>query len=131
MSVMSSPTGVAVPSPPTHNPRGAPTVLSAAARRTPRLARLLAAAHSGLFLRTGGLAGANWFGMPILVLETVGRRSGMRRSNPVVYLSAGDNLVVVAARSVSGSGDSSPTAPPSSTTRPSRRDASLWSSWPR
>jgi deazaflavin-dependent oxidoreductase (nitroreductase family) len=35
--------------------------------------------------------------MPILVLETVGRRSGVRRTNPVVYLPDGDNLVVVPA----------------------------------
>lgn len=33
---------------------------------------------------------------PILLLTTTGRKSGMQRTNPVLYLNDGDNLVVVA-----------------------------------
>lgn len=39
-----------------------------------------------------------WFdGAPVMVLETVGRRSGKRRRNPVLYLRDHDRLVVLAA----------------------------------
>jgi F420H(2)-dependent quinone reductase len=38
-----------------------------------------------------------WFGAPVLVLETVGRRSGRRRATPVLYLRDGDRFIVYAA----------------------------------
>src|SRR5204862_4704868 len=39
-----------------------------------------------------------WFhGAPVMLLETVGRRSGRPRSNPVLYLENGSALVVLAA----------------------------------
>ena len=38
-----------------------------------------------------------WFGAPVMVLETVGRRSGKPRATPVLYLRDGDRLVVMAA----------------------------------
>lgn len=38
-----------------------------------------------------------WFGAPVLVLETVGRRSGRARATPVLYLRDGDRFVVYAA----------------------------------
>lgn len=37
-----------------------------------------------------------WFGSPVLVLETVGRRTGKRRRTPVTYSPIGDGYVVVA-----------------------------------
>jgi F420H(2)-dependent quinone reductase len=78
-------------------PSGAPTVLGDLARRMPRLTRRLAAAHAAMFLRTQGRVLAAWFGSPILVLETVGRRSGMPRTTPLVYLPHGDGFAVVPA----------------------------------
>ncbi len=36
-------------------------------------------------------------GAPVMVLETVGRRSGHKRATPVLYLRDGDALVVLAA----------------------------------
>lgn len=35
--------------------------------------------------------------MPVVVLETVGRRSGKVRRTPVIYMERGDDLVVIAA----------------------------------
>jgi F420H(2)-dependent quinone reductase len=76
---------------------GAPTALGDLARRMPRLTRRMATAHGGLFLRTQGRLLASWFGSPILVLETVGRRSGEPRTTPLVYLRHGDGFAVVPA----------------------------------
>ena len=36
-------------------------------------------------------------GMPVLILTTVGRKTGKKRVNPVVYIRDGTNYVVVAA----------------------------------
>jgi deazaflavin-dependent oxidoreductase (nitroreductase family) len=35
--------------------------------------------------------------MPVLVLETVGRRSGKVRRTPLIYIERGDEIVVIAA----------------------------------
>lgn len=53
--------------------------------------------HAGLNRATRGRLFRRWFGAPVLVLETVGRRSGKPRSTPVVYLRDGDAFVVMAA----------------------------------
>jgi deazaflavin-dependent oxidoreductase (nitroreductase family) len=76
---------------------GAPTLLGDLARRLPGLTRRLAAAHGALVLRTRGRLFGTWFGAPILVLETRGRRSGRPRTTPLVYLPHGDGFAVVPA----------------------------------
>ena len=39
-----------------------------------------------------------WYaGAPVMVLETVGRRSGHKRATPILYLRDGDTFVVLAA----------------------------------
>jgi deazaflavin-dependent oxidoreductase (nitroreductase family) len=75
---------------------GVPVGLSDLARRHPRAARRLTATHAALLRITRGYLVARWFGMPILLLETVGRRTERRRITPLVYLPDGDDLVVVA-----------------------------------
>jgi hypothetical protein len=77
--------------------RHAPLLLAPLALRFPRLTRGLTAAHTTVFLRTQGQLTSRWFGAAVLVLETVGRRTGKPRATPVVYLPDGENLVVVAA----------------------------------
>ncbi|MCL2583943.1 MAG: nitroreductase family deazaflavin-dependent oxidoreductase [Streptosporangiales bacterium] len=52
--------------------------------------------HRRIYLLTGGRIGHGVFGAPILLLHTVGRRSGLRRSTPLVYGADGGTLVVVA-----------------------------------
>jgi F420H(2)-dependent quinone reductase len=76
---------------------GAPTPLGDFALRLPRLTRLFSAGHGALFMRAQESALGRWFGAPILVLETIGRRTGRPRSTPLVYLPHGDELAVVPA----------------------------------
>jgi deazaflavin-dependent oxidoreductase (nitroreductase family) len=76
---------------------GAPPSLGDAALRMPRLTRRLAGAHGALFRHAHGRAFGRWFGAPVLVLETVGRRTGRPRATPLVYVPDGDDLVVVPA----------------------------------
>jgi deazaflavin-dependent oxidoreductase (nitroreductase family) len=54
--------------------------------------------HARLYRWTGGRFLPRWFhGAPVMLLRTVGRRSGKARTNPVLYLRDGANLVVLAA----------------------------------
>lgn len=53
--------------------------------------------HAALFKLSGGRFGRRWSGVPVLVLITVGRKSGRRRETPVVYMRDGDDLVVLPA----------------------------------
>lgn len=77
--------------------RDARLLLAPLALRFPRVIRRFTATHAVLFLCTRGLFASRWFGAAVLVLETVGRRTGKPRAAPVVYLPDGENLVVVAA----------------------------------
>ena len=78
-------------------PAGAPTLLGDIACRVPRVTRRMTTVHGDLVLRTRGRVLASWFGAPILVLETRGRRTGTRRATPLVYLPQGDDFAVVPA----------------------------------
>lgn len=53
--------------------------------------------HAWTLVRTRGLVGAKWLGAPVLVLETVGRKSGKVRHTPLIYATDGDDLVLLAA----------------------------------
>src|SRR5690242_11067516 len=67
-------------------------------RRWPRLQRAMGRWHARLYRASGGRIMPRWFaGAPVLVLETIGRRSGRRRATPVLYLRDGDVFVVLAA----------------------------------
>jgi F420H(2)-dependent quinone reductase len=52
--------------------------------------------HSLLNRATRGRLFDSWFGAPVLVLETTGRKTGRVRRAPVLYLRDGDSFVVVA-----------------------------------
>lgn len=67
------------------------------ARRMPRVTRRITVLHAALFLLAHGRVLSRWFGNPILVLETVGRRTGKRRLTPLVYLPYGNNFAVLPA----------------------------------
>jgi len=53
--------------------------------------------HAAVYRRTGGRLLGRMGGQPVLLLETVGRRTGRARTTPLQYLRHGDALVVVAA----------------------------------
>jgi deazaflavin-dependent oxidoreductase (nitroreductase family) len=51
-----------------------------------------------LFRWSGGRVGGTFRGAPVLLLDHVGRRSGVARTNPLIYLDDAPNLVVVASK---------------------------------
>jgi deazaflavin-dependent oxidoreductase (nitroreductase family) len=54
-------------------------------------------AHAAVYRRSGGRALGRVGGQAVLLLETVGRRSGRLRETPVQYLASDQAFVVVAA----------------------------------
>jgi len=48
-----------------------------------------------LYRLSGGRVGGSINQAPVLLLTTVGRKSGQRRTAPVVYLADGENLIVI------------------------------------
>lgn len=52
-------------------------------------------ATSALYRITGGRLGGKAVGLPVLLLTAPGRRTGLPRTTPVVYLQHGDSYVVV------------------------------------
>jgi deazaflavin-dependent oxidoreductase (nitroreductase family) len=63
----------------------------------PGLVRRVGALHGSLYALSGGRWLSRWFGLPVMILETVGRRSGRCRRAPVCYLPDGNNRIVVPA----------------------------------
>lgn len=62
-------------------------------------------AHEGLYRRTGGRVGHRMIGVPTLLLDTTGARSGKTRTNALVYARDGEDYLLVASN---GGSDSAP-----------------------
>ncbi len=60
------------------------------------LFRLFLGVQIGVFRVTKGRAMSTLRGMPILLLTTVGRKTGKRRTVPLMYLRDGDSYVITA-----------------------------------
>lgn len=58
----------------------------------------LTKSHIALYNATGGRLGASLGGVPFLLLHHRGRKSGQRRTTPLVYAELGDKLVLVASK---------------------------------
>jgi deazaflavin-dependent oxidoreductase (nitroreductase family) len=54
--------------------------------------------HIDRYLATGGEEGHDWQGTQTLLLNTTGRRSGKRRTHPLIYGRHGDDYLVVASK---------------------------------
>jgi len=56
--------------------------------------------HTFLYRRTGGRIGHNvpGVGAPMLLLDHVGAKSGTERTSPLLYVTDGDDLVIVASK---------------------------------
>jgi deazaflavin-dependent oxidoreductase (nitroreductase family) len=72
---------------------------------TVKVMKVMAAVNVWLFRRTGGRLGSHWrIGagfrnpVPICLLEHTGRKTGLPRTTPLVYLRDGANVVVVASQ---------------------------------
>lgn len=61
-----------------------------------KFARLAVAAHVALYRLSGGLIAGRAQHMPVLLLTTLGRKSGKQHTTALVYMPDGDNFVVVA-----------------------------------
>jgi deazaflavin-dependent oxidoreductase (nitroreductase family) len=62
----------------------------------PMIIKTMSAMHEFWYRLTGGLLGGSMMGRPILLLTTTGRKTGARRTTPLMYLEDSDNLVVIA-----------------------------------
>lgn len=54
--------------------------------------------HEFAYRSTGGRIGGRFQRAPMLLLDTVGRKSGKRRTHPLIGFEDGDNLVVIASK---------------------------------
>ena len=71
-----------------------------------RAQRSLANLHVRAYRASGGRIGGSFRGSPVFVLLTTGRKTGITRQTPLLYLPHGDDLVIVA----SNGGTASPPA---------------------
>ena len=60
------------------------------------LMRLFLKGHVTLYRLTGGKIGGKMAGNPILLLDSIGRKSGQKRTTPLVYFQDGDDYVIIA-----------------------------------
>lgn len=58
--------------------------------------RVLSAAHVAVYRLSGGRVGASFAGLRFLLLRTTGARSGRLRTTPLLYITDGADVVVVA-----------------------------------
>jgi F420H(2)-dependent quinone reductase len=58
--------------------------------------RLISGTHELWYRLSGGLIGGRFGHLPVLLLTTSGRKTGRKRTTPLVYLRDGNNLVVIA-----------------------------------
>src|SRR5829696_10176729 len=67
---------------------------------TSRVGNLMGSAlnktHSSVYRRSGGRLWGTMFGGPVLLLNTTGRKSGQRRTNPLLYVRDGEVFVLIA-----------------------------------
>jgi deazaflavin-dependent oxidoreductase (nitroreductase family) len=60
--------------------------------------RILGGIHHHLYRLSGGRLGARIAGMPVLLLTTVGRKTGKTRTQPLTYVRTGDAYAVIASK---------------------------------
>jgi deazaflavin-dependent oxidoreductase (nitroreductase family) len=58
--------------------------------------KVIGTLHRLLYRCSGGRMGTTLWGDPVLLLTTTGRKTGQERTWPICYLSAGDEIVLVA-----------------------------------
>ncbi len=60
--------------------------------------KLGSGAHAGVYRATGGKLFGRMGKSPILLLNTVGRRTGRKRTSPLLYIMDGEDFVVIASK---------------------------------
>ena len=67
--------------------------------RPARLAlKLGSGAHAGVYRATGGKLFGRMGESPILLLNTVGRKTGKKRTSPLLYVMDGEDFVIIASK---------------------------------
>ena len=69
--------------------------LSGAARMALKLG---SGAHAGVYRATGGKLFGRMGKSPILLLNTVGRKTGRKRTSPLLYVMDGEDFVIIASK---------------------------------
>ena len=59
---------------------------------------LLGDEHVRVYRETNGETGYLWNGAPILLLTMTGRKSGQKRTIPIIYTPVGDKYVIIASK---------------------------------
>jgi deazaflavin-dependent oxidoreductase (nitroreductase family) len=59
---------------------------------------LFGAEHVRVYRETGGERGYEWRGTTILLLSTIGRRSGQERTTPLIHRTDGERWIIVASK---------------------------------
>jgi deazaflavin-dependent oxidoreductase (nitroreductase family) len=78
-----------------------PTILARISRNAV-LARLAVATHVAIYRLSGGTIFGRAQHMPVLLLTTTGRKSGKQRTTALVYMTDGDDYVVIASNGGQG-----------------------------
>ncbi|MGB5811011.1 MAG: nitroreductase family deazaflavin-dependent oxidoreductase [Polyangiales bacterium] len=67
--------------------------------------RTMSKVNVAVYQWTGGLLGSKWrvgaafpWGVPVLLLTTIGRKSGQPRIAPLIFIEDGENVIVVASQ---------------------------------
>jgi deazaflavin-dependent oxidoreductase (nitroreductase family) len=60
--------------------------------------KLGSSAHAGVYRATGGKLFGRMGKSPILLLNTVGRKTGRKRTSPLLYVMDGENFVIIASK---------------------------------
>ena len=60
--------------------------------------KLGSGAHTGVYRATGGKLFGRMGKSPILLLNTVGRKSGKKRTTPLLYVMDGEDFVIIASK---------------------------------
>ena len=66
------------------------------AKKSNRGQRIFTGMHTFLYRLSGGKLGGKMFNSPVLLLNTIGRKTGQPRTTPLLYLKDGDNVILVA-----------------------------------
>jgi deazaflavin-dependent oxidoreductase (nitroreductase family) len=71
----------------------------------PKIIKVMSQVTVAVYRWTGGLLGSTWrvgsafpWGIPVLLLTTIGRKSGQPRTLPLIFIEEGDHIIIVASK---------------------------------
>jgi F420H(2)-dependent quinone reductase len=76
-------------------PKRPPLVISVLA---PRLLKWLSKSNVAIYRATDGRVGGHELGLPLCLLTTTGRKSGLSRTSPLIFMADGARVVLVASQ---------------------------------